>query len=322
MKITAIIGSGLKQTVSYRLIDNVPRVRFFSAKCSRDDIIAALSSEEQQLYGNATGKVIIRTRPLLQRNAVLKSFAEGCRVAGFIPVEVPLESNCSCPPGLATVIWGLHAGADEVLSECRNRGENVIVVDLAMTGLLRPDYYQVCLNGLNQLPKNGDPERAAKLGLKVGTRRKARKDAPFLILEQYPGDKQHNLADPAAWGQVVYDELKRLTNRPVIRRPHPKITRNSTPLADDLAKAFCVITYNSTAAVEAFTSGVPVICDPSASYADCAIPLPLTTTINKITFRTKKIQNYLNRLAVANFTLDEIRSGLPQQQLIGDHNHD
>ena len=322
MKITAIIGQGGKQSVSYRLVDNVARVRDFSAKLSRKEIVAELNREELELYGYSKGNIIIRTRPQHKRNEVLKAFTEGCRAAGFTPVEVPLRNKNVYTRGLATVIWGLHAGADRVLADCRQRGEKVIVMDLAMTGLLRPDYYQVCLNGLNQLPSEGDAERAASLGLSVGRRRKTAKDAPFMILEQCPGDKQHNLADPAAWGKNIAKELTKYSSRPVVHRPHPKISRTSTPLAAALAQAFCVITYNSTAAVEAFAAGIPVICDPSASYANCANVLPIASAVNKITFRSKKIQNYLNRLAAANFTLDEIRAGLPVQQLIGDHDHD
>ncbi len=316
MKILSVIGQRTQATVNYKLIDNVVRSKQFSCKVARDEIEKQLSDEETALFGKCTDRIVIRTRPGHVRNNILMAFAKGCLTSGYVPVMVPLKNTKFKGKAAAVVIWGLHAGADEVLKECRKRNEKVIVLDLAMTGLLRPDYYQACLNGLNKLPEKGNSERAKDLKLIACNRAKRGKDAPFLILGQCPGDKQHNLANPDGWAKKITAELEQY-KRPVVFRPHPKVRKSETSLAEDLAQAYCVVTYNSNGAVEAFQAGVPVICDPSASYADCGNKMG-----DKITFSKENIQNYLDRMSAVNFTLDEIRAGLPIQQLLGENENE
>src|SRR5690606_11277064 len=59
-----------------------------------------------------------------------------------------------------------------------------------------------------------------------------------------------------------------------------------------------MVTWNSTAAYEALTRGIPVTCDPSAAYASVA-------ELDDV----EAAQRLLNRMAYTQWTIDEIRAG-------------
>ncbi|MCK5746427.1 MAG: hypothetical protein KAH44_09430, partial [Oricola sp.] len=81
----------------------------------------------------------------------------------------------------------------------------------------------------------------------------------------------------------------------------------------DWGDVHCIVTINSNIGHEALINGVPVICDPGAPYAELA-----NDCFSEGLFMpdAKLRKKYFSRLAYGQWTLEEIRSGLPQRWLV------
>lgn len=117
---------------------------------------------------------------------------------------------------------------------------------------------------------------------------------------------------PSRWAHDVAARLKRLTSRPVRVRVHPGGNRPAIPLAEELRDAWAVVIWHSTVGVHALAEGVPVLCDgPEWILRDLAgsveqveePPMPPRQTA-------------FERLACAQWTLGEIRTGEPIRRLL------
>jgi hypothetical protein len=64
---------------------------------------------------------------------------------------------------------------------------------------------------------------------------------------------------PPQWKRDIAKRLGRITRRPLIIRPHP--SGRDVPLAPDLDRAHCVVTWASGAGIKAIQAGVPVFHD-------------------------------------------------------------
>jgi hypothetical protein len=97
-----------------------------------------------------------------------------------------------------------------------------------------------------------------------------------VVCGQMPGDTALHGADIHRWARTACRDAKAAFGLPLMYRPHPLVKPSnskpprgvplsSAPLADDLARAAVVVTYNSTAGVEAVLAGVPTVtCDEGA----------------------------------------------------------
>jgi hypothetical protein len=168
--------------------------------------------------------------------------------------------------------------------------------------------------GLNKLawvpPEDCPPERFASLGVKLEP---AVQDRPkvALVLGQVPGDSQHHLnaVSLSAWlSERAAGWLAR--GWKVFYRAHPKAPTLAMPVRSlvinpvseipsaSFARAAVVVTYNSTAGLEALLAGMPVDCHPSAHYAGLRPGTP-------------ELLAHCRRLAWTQWTCDELRSGEP-----------
>jgi hypothetical protein len=95
-----------------------------------------------------------------------------------------------------------------------------------------------------------------------------------LVIGQVPRDSALHGADIVAWARQKTEELLRAGQR-VVYRPHP-LTFTPCPegaelstgsLKEDFAKASCVVTFNSTTAVEAVLAGIPTVISDIGSVA-------------------------------------------------------
>lgn len=138
-------------------------------------------------------------------------------------------------------------------------------------------------------------------------------DGGLCVLGQVAGDGQHGMTSVQLleWLQreahtVLADHL----SWPAFFRPHPlselHLERHvgqwpcssGTTLAEDFGRAAGVVTYNSTAGLEAVRQGIPVWCAPTAHYAPVARePDPVIR------------ERHFIRLAWAQWTIDELANG-------------
>lgn len=230
-------------------------------------------------------------------NSTLQAIADGAKAVGYRVIFLnrkyfdwrhDIKENAAF-----AVVYGYKKISREIVEAYRAASISCLVVDAGY--FLRPDYDQISLNGLNWLPacvSMDAHDRAVRLGQEAKARRK--KGDYVLILGQVDGDAQHSIPDCESW---IQDAAQKNAGNPVVIRRHPKVELSDISLAEAVADATKVVTYNSTAAIEAIRQGVPVECDESAFYAEYA-------TADK-----QKRQEFFDRACQAVWNQDEMRSG-------------
>lgn len=149
----------------------------------------------------------------------------------------------------------------------------------------------------------------------------------ILLVGQVPGDASLRGLDVVHWLESTVIDLRRITDRPIVIRPHPLSdaaalrslrrrlkadrsvswdTKPGSSLRATLAKAWASVTYSSGAAIDSLLAGVPVIALNPASMAwpvsDHGVSYVLQPTLYER-------RPWLDRLAHSQWSIDEIESG-------------
>jgi capsule polysaccharide export protein KpsC/LpsZ len=184
-------------------------------------------------------------------------------------------------------------------------------------------------------PFDCPPDRFEALGLhlmekRVGYKQDTRVNNPvgsILVAGQVGQDAQHGCSSKelSAWLSRRLAKLQRadrsLSKAPVVFRPHPNQPKAELPqgvvhqrqlpaqvsLTDAIDNARLVLTYNSTAGVDAMLRGVPVVSHQRAHYHKHAVE----------DYATR--MRYLSRLAYAQWNLQEFESGEALDFLLQHH---
>lgn len=176
-------------------------------------------------------------------------------------------------------------------------------------------YNQLGLGGLNWVPEIEAPSDRFDAHRLALTERVQGRGKFALLLGQVPGDSQHHLSEIRlnAWLAERGAELMACGYK-LFYRPHPKHTISSGPLrahtivvrpqdeslAQSLSRVSVVVTYNSTAGIEALMAGIPVVCSPTAHYwLVCGLQ------------SNEALLRHLHRLAWTQWTCAELRTGEP-----------
>ncbi len=191
--------------------------------------------------------------------------------------------------------WGL-------IAQARAEGRDWYYADHGYWGRYR--YYRVTRNAFQHDGAAGllraDPVRLEALGVEIAPWRKSGDH----VLICPPDQKFAALFgfDAAAWTANVTAALAAVTRRPL--RVRHRATRG--PLADDLAEAWCLVTYVSNAAVDAICAGVPaIVTGPCAARAMAATDLRAVAEPPTPHGR----EAWAALLASNQWTLDEIAAG-------------
>lgn len=201
-------------------------------------------------------------------------------------------------------------------------------------------YYSVGYDGIKggaDYCTTGAPaDRWEALGVKLRPWRKA--GAHVVVVGQtYQGlSSQH--VDVYAWYKKVMLGVRNRSGRSVVFRPHPRIGKShparrgrdrdrmkkllkevggvkvstSPHLADDLRGAWAVVCLTSNAAVWAAVRGVPVV---TADRACFAYPVAEHDLAKINAPATPDREGWTHRLSYSQWTVDEMRQGLPWQHL-------
>ena len=194
------------------------------------------------------------------------------------------------------------------------------------------------MNDGNFLNQNSPGDRWAQIEKFLETKsRPWRENGEHILLCTQPIDNwsmSRTKTDPYVWVDEVIEKLKPHTNRKIKLRPHPNhaikcandmankhpqievtsVTKGGGPTADyrftfleELQNCWAVVTHNSTAAVDAATYGIPVFLTSDLCLAwDVG-----NADFNKIESPTTPDRTqWLNDLAYANWTIDEVKSGM------------
>lgn len=253
----------------------------------------------------------------------VEAFLTSCRAAGLRVFAAGADPS-AWPWRMDSIAFAVTCGMHD--REAAGRvllaaaGVPVVVLDL---GYVRrasrgqhDGYHQVGIGRLGWLPPflcPGDRLQELEILVEEPADKPGRR---ILVLGQVPWDSQHHMngSQISGWLRRRVRGLRRLLGekREVVLRPHPEDPRQpewgttlstietaaDVDLETAVRKSAAVVTYNSTAAVEAVRQGVPVICHPTAHYAE-------TAWCPSKAHRTE----YFRRLAYAQWNLAELRDG-------------
>jgi len=110
--------------------------------------------------------------------------------------------------------------------------------------------------------------------------------------------------DVQLWLNDTIRSVKEQTDKEIVIR----YKDSTTPYIKDFENAYCIITYQSTIAIEAILNGIPSFCNQVSCVA------PVSTTIlnlNEIKFPTMiEIENWITSLLANQFTMEELKNGV------------
>jgi len=250
---------------------------------------------------------------------VIKAMYEGC------PEEKQLLDVTKYEPSDVAVVFGVEKGA---VAFSKHRGninrwqkaqkKQIVVME---TGYIKrgqdeDSYYAA---GFNDINGNADfrnykvpSDRWEKLGVEM--KPWSRRGDYILLCGQVPWDASVQHTDHIGWLSHMVSDIRKFSDREIIFRPHPlgpkynllHTTRSNASLDEDLSGAFCCVTFNSNAGVDAVLHGIPVFAFDRGSMVDGV------ANRNVIFIEDPKMPDrtdWANSIAYAQWTLDEMREG-------------
>lgn len=218
------------------------------------------------------------------------------------------------------VCWGWKRQIGQAL---RRQKKEVLVAELGYIGD-RKTNISLGWNGLNghaefpDYPDDGG-ERFRKHG---GVIKPWKRDGDYiLILGQVKGDASLRGKDIMPWYLAMAKEAERVYGLPVRYRPHPESTRRRGyeslsgfenihgSLSDAINGALFTISYNSNSCLDSIMSGTPCYAgDRGTMVWDLCMK-----NLDKLYYPER--EGVLHQIAWKQWTLDEIRCGLPFERL-------
>jgi lipopolysaccharide biosynthesis glycosyltransferase len=210
------------------------------------------------------------------------------------------------------VIRGLGGGSRKAIQHCWETGRTFYAIDTGYfgnAGSKTKIWHRVTKNALQQ---TGPIIERSDDRLKKFKYRKFKNGSKILLVP--PSDKVMRLfgqPDPEIWVENVKTEIAQYTDRPIEIRLKPnRSERISTKpleaaLDDDV---YCLVTYNSIAALESLMFGVPAIAlGPNCATALCNTELSHVNHLNKPT--EDEMYALMKHLSYCQFTRDEMMNG-------------
>lgn len=241
---------------------------------------------------------MLRTALHYRRDA----FVGGLKAAGL-----KVLSQLSDPrPGDVLVLWNRYGGYHEVARQWERAGARVLIAE---NGYIGQGYYALAEGhhaGAGRWPYDG-PQRWDALGIELRPWRQS--DAPPLVLGQR-GIGEPGIASPLGWAERM---ARRIGGGRI--RAHPGKYLPPVPLDADILASGCVVTWASSAALHALRLGVPVWYDchhwigglGARHVSEWGQP-PCRSDAARL--------GMFQRLAWAQWTLEEIRSGAAYERIL------
>lgn len=207
----------------------------------------------------------------------------------------------------------MRGGIIQAQRQCR---KDVIVLEKGY--IKRNEYYAVGLNGLNGRAQfnnnNSPPDRWNKLDVDLNPWRTHGEH--ILLIGQVPWDASVQHTDHIEWLTKTVAQIKEITDRPIIFRPHPLAatqtpsllgtSRSVNTLETDLINAHAVVTFSSNTGVDAILQGIPSYAADQGSMI-WNIANKDITHINAPALKTR--EQWVNDIAYTQWNYDEMRSG-------------
>lgn len=261
---------------------------------------------------------------------VWEAFKHGARVMGYNIIE----NSASCDVEVIwSVLWhGRMRANQKVWQRCKQTNKPIIVLEVG--GIRRGETWKVGLGGVNRdafFSESGNSgERARKLGLTLSPWRQ--NGEHILVCGQHERSQQWQGEQPVSeWTQNVINEIRKYSDRKIIVRPHPRYPasvslqkntdvelqkpnrlRHTYDSYDiDFSNAWAVISHNSNPGPHAVLAGIPAF----VSHSSLAYPVGNTDYATIESPLMPDRTQWLNDYAHTEYTLDEIKAGIPLKYL-------
>jgi hypothetical protein len=222
------------------------------------------------------------------------------------------------------------AGNRRIYSHCISK--NIPILILEVGTLIRNQTWKLSLTNINSLGYFGtdielDMLRPEKLGIELRPYLENR-NRNILITTQRPESLQWaNQPEVEDWINDTVIRIKKVTDRPIVVRPHPRYTfkkplygvtverpRKIENTYDDYDLKFnhhVMVHYNSGVSVQSLINGCPIICDASSLAA------PLSNQLSDIeNLKYSNREQWFIEICHTEWTVDEIQKGLPLARLL------
>lgn len=203
---------------------------------------------------------MLRPAPFYRRG----SFEAGLKRLGY---TLAGDHRQPYTPTDVLVIWNRYGTGAQLAERMHAAGGTVVVVENGLVGRDRPDghWYSLALDdpahaGGRLAPWIEGEDRLERVGVASYALRKAGREVIVLASR---GIGPPGVASPRGWTEETARQVRAQTDRRVRVRAHPG-EGPRIPLEQDLADAWCVVTWASAAALQAMLLGVPVFhCCPT-----------------------------------------------------------
>lgn len=172
-----------------------------------------------------------------------------------------------------------------------------------------------------------DFNRPTKLNTKLKPLAMTRKPEILIACQHQDSLQWEGMPSMLVWAQKTVEKIKKITDRPIIVRPHPRspfrqnihgATIQSPIMIKGTYDSFdidynyhCVINHNSGPAVQAAINGIPIICDKTS------LAYPVSSSFDQLENpQLPDREEWFLKLCHTEWTVDEIRQGIPFERLL------
>jgi len=231
-----------------------------------------------------------------------------------------------------SVLWQGRMQKNQVVyKDCQMR--NIPVMILEVGNLVRGVTWRLSLeningNGVFANRENLDPLRPEKLKINLYPATENR-SSDILIASQHKASLQwEGMPSMEKWIEQTIKKIRQHSDRKIVVRAHPRSPISLSPSLgvkietpqkipnsyDDFDINYnfhCVINHNSGPAVQAAIRGTPIICDKSS------LAYPISGTMENLeNICLPSREEWFLKLSHTEWTLQELKSGIPQLKLI------
>jgi len=259
-------------------------------------------------------------------STVLSAFLDGCRTHGIDTVKESMDADAAV---VWSVLWsGRMAANQAVWSHYRAAGKPVIIIDIG--ALYRGDTWKIAVNSITANgyyghTENLDWNRPKKLGISQAIN--ISRNPRIVVAAQHARSLQVvGLVSIEGWVVQQVEQLRRVTDRPIVVRPHPRSALNWAGLVhlpkdvviekpvkvantyDSYNLAFdchAMVNHNSGPGIQAALAGTRPMVDVSS----LAYPVSISMDSIEQPYTVDRDQ-WLVEICHTEYTVKEIQEGM------------
>lgn len=255
-------------------------------------------------------------------STVLSAFLDGCNLRGISTVEGSLDADAAV---IWSVLWhGRMTKNQDIYQHYQQQQKPVIVIDAGT--LYRGSTWKIAVNNITAdgyygHTENLDWNRPRKLGISLALNFSA--NPRIIIAAQHACSLQVKLlVSVEHWITQQIHKLQKVTDRPIVVRPHPRCSLDRTKLPTDLVieqpqkiansydsynlafDCHAMVNYNSGPGIQAAMAGTRPMVDSSS----LAYPVSITLADIDQPYTADRDQ-WLVEICHTEYTVDEIAQG-------------